>query len=59
MLKSADIPSVLIEIGFLSSARDLKNLKDPEWRAQAARGVLSGLIEWRIRDDALRPLVRQ
>lgn len=59
VLKSADIPSVLVEIGFLSSARDLENLKNPEWRAKAARGILAGLIEWRIRDDAQKALVRQ
>lgn len=59
VLKSADIPSVLLEIGFLSSARDLGNLLDTEWRTKAARGVLSGLIEWRIRDEAQRALVRQ
>lgn len=59
VLKSADIPSVLLEIGFLSSARDLANLQDPDWRAQTARGILQGLIEWRIRDEAQRALVRQ
>ncbi|MDE4134470.1 N-acetylmuramoyl-L-alanine amidase [Phaeobacter sp. QD34_3] len=59
VLKSADTPSVLVEIGFLSSQRDLKNLLDPAWRTKAARGILAGLIEWRIRDEAQRPLVRQ
>ncbi|KIC33441.1 N-acetylmuramoyl-L-alanine amidase [Leisingera sp. ANG-S5] len=59
VLKSADIPSVLVEIGFLSSKRDLKNLVDAEWRANAARGILNGLIAWRIEDDARRALVRQ
>ncbi|UWQ80635.1 N-acetylmuramoyl-L-alanine amidase [Leisingera sp. S132] len=59
VLKSADIPSVLVEIGFLSSKRDLKNLVDAQWRAKAARGILNGLIAWRIEDDARRSLVRQ
>jgi N-acetylmuramoyl-L-alanine amidase len=59
VLKSADIPSVLIEIGFLSSARDLANLQDPNWRHQTARGLLKGLIDWRIHDEAQRSLVRQ
>ncbi|KIC39331.1 N-acetylmuramoyl-L-alanine amidase [Leisingera sp. ANG-M7] len=59
VLKSADIPSVLVEIGFLSSKRDLKNLVDAEWRANAARGILNGLITWRAQDDARRALVRQ
>lgn len=59
VLKSADIPSVLIEIGFLSSPRDLKNLQDPDWRAEMARGIRNGLRNWRESDLALRPLVRQ
>ena len=59
VLKAADIPSVLIEIGFLSSPRDLKNLRDPEWRQGMARGIRNGLQAWRIGDAARRPLVRQ
>ncbi|MFW8592710.1 N-acetylmuramoyl-L-alanine amidase [Cribrihabitans neustonicus] len=59
VLKSADIPSVLLEIGFLSSRRDLGNLTDPAWRAEAARGILSGLIAWRAQDDARRALLRK
>ncbi|KIC19093.1 N-acetylmuramoyl-L-alanine amidase [Leisingera sp. ANG-DT] len=59
VLKSADIPSVLVELGFLSSKRDIKNLVNAEWRAKAARGILNGLIAWRIEDDARRALVRQ
>lgn len=59
VLKSADIPSVLVEIGFLSSARDLANLQNPEWRRQTATAMLKGLIDWRIEDEARRALVRQ
>ncbi|MFC4672017.1 N-acetylmuramoyl-L-alanine amidase [Seohaeicola nanhaiensis] len=59
VLKAADIPSVLIEIGFLTSPRDLKNLKTPEWRARMAQGIRNGLVRWRDSDAALRPLVRQ
>ncbi|MFV0513957.1 MAG: N-acetylmuramoyl-L-alanine amidase [Jhaorihella sp.] len=59
VLKAADIPSVLIEIGFMSSPRDLKNLQDPAWRAAMARGIRNGLAAWRAEDAAQRPLVRQ
>lgn len=59
VLKSADIPSVLVEIGFLSSDRDLANLLDPDWRRQTASAMLKGLIDWRIEDEARRALVRQ
>lgn len=59
VLKAADIPSVLIEIGFMSSPRDLDNLKDPNWRASMAQGIRNGLEDWRRIDAARRPLVRQ
>ena len=59
VLKAADIPSVLIEIGFLSSPRDLRNLLNPDWRAGMAVGIRNGLLAWRANDLATRPLVRQ
>lgn len=59
VLKAADIPSVLVEVGFLSSPRDLKNLKDPAWRLDIAKGIRNGLQNWRKSDLARRPLVRQ
>lgn len=59
VLKAADTPSVLIEIGFLSSPRDLKNLRDPAWRTGMTRGILNGLVAWREEDATRRALVRQ
>ena len=59
VLKSADIPSVLIELGFMSSPRDLTNLTDPEWRLGMAEAIRNGLVNWREEEAAIRPLVRQ
>ena len=59
VLKAADIPSVLVEIGFLSSLRDLKNLQDPAWRARIADGIRDGLQLWLREDSEMRPLVRK
>jgi len=59
VLKSADIPSVLIEVGFLSSQRDLANLKDPVWRAVMVDAMAGAILAWRDADAALKPLVRQ
>jgi N-acetylmuramoyl-L-alanine amidase len=56
VLKSPDIPSVLVEVGFLSSARDLKRLRDPEWRAQMVAALVAGLGTWARDDAALRAL---
>lgn len=59
VLTSADVPSLLIEIGFLSSKRDLANLRDPVWRAVMAGAIADGILAWRASDLAQRPLVRQ
>lgn len=59
VLKAADMPSVLLEIGFISSPRDLKNLKNPEWRAGMAIGIRNALQSWHEADRARRALVRQ
>lgn len=44
VLKSADIPSVLIEVGFLSSPRDWANLRDPEWRNLIVSALVQAII---------------
>ncbi|MBS0122726.1 N-acetylmuramoyl-L-alanine amidase [Thetidibacter halocola] len=59
VLKSADIPSVLVELGFLSTERDLKNLQDPAWRAGMAAGIRDGIEAWALEDAALSRLRRQ
>ncbi|WP_299076013.1 N-acetylmuramoyl-L-alanine amidase [uncultured Ruegeria sp.] len=59
VLKAADIPSVLVELGFLSSPRDLNNLKDPEWRAKMALGIYQGLEDWRQQDLIRQSLIGQ
>ena len=59
VLKSADIPSILIEVGFLSSPRDLDNLRDPVWRAVMIEAIATGILEWRKADLAQSPLMRR
>jgi N-acetylmuramoyl-L-alanine amidase len=59
VLKAADIPSILIEVGFLSTKEDLVNLQDPVWRAGMAAGIRDGIAEWEIEDKALSRLRRQ
>ncbi len=59
VLKAADIPSVLIELGFLSSQRDRENLLDPDWRARAAEGIRDALVVWAREDAAEAALLRQ
>lgn len=59
VLKAADIPSVLIEVGFMSSPRDLANLIQPDWRARMAVALRQGLERWADSDAARSGLVRQ
>lgn len=59
VLKSADFPSVLVEIGFLSSARDRARLADPDYRAKAAAGIVDALTRWADADGARARLLRQ
>ncbi len=59
VLKSPDIPSVLLELGYLSYPRDRKNLNDPAWRQKLAAAIAQALVNWRISDAAAADLVRQ
>jgi N-acetylmuramoyl-L-alanine amidase len=58
VLKSPDIPSVLVELGFLSSARDFRRLTDPDWRTRMAKALAAGIRAWAAEDAALADLPR-
>ena len=58
VLKSPDIPSILLELGFLSSASDLERLIDGEWRATMARAIRDALLAWGAEDAAIADLRR-
>lgn len=49
VLKAPDIPSLLIEVGFLSSPTDRARLVDPEWRADLIAAMVAALVH--LRDD--------
>ncbi|QRZ13896.1 N-acetylmuramoyl-L-alanine amidase [Paracoccus methylovorus] len=56
VLKSPDIPSVLIELGFLTDAGDRANLFDPDWRARTAQALTQAISLW-AQDDAARAVL--
>lgn len=58
VLKSPDIPSILIETGFLTDAQDRANLIDPLWRARLAEAVSDAVLSWAEDDAARAPLLR-
>lgn len=59
VLKAPDIPAALLELGFLSSKDDQKNLTDPDWRAKMAQAVAAALRAWAAGDAAEAALLRQ
>ena len=59
VLKSPDIPSVLLELGFLSSDRDLANLQDAGWRADMVGAIVTAVAGWAVADAAEAQLLRQ
>lgn len=54
VLRAPDMPSALLELGFMSSPRDMARLRDPDWRARMAAAVADALQDWHNRDVTLR-----
>ena len=44
VLKSPDIPSILIETGFLTNPSDAKRLSNPKHQEKVARAILDGIL---------------
>ena len=43
VLKSPDVPSILIETAFISNPSEEKRLKDPAWQRRTARAITDGI----------------
>jgi len=43
VLKSPDIPSILVETGFLTNPSDAKRLSNPNYQEKVARAILNGI----------------
>ncbi len=59
VLKAPDIPSALIELGFISDSGDLSNLMDPAWRERVQVAIRDALVTWAAEDEARGALLRQ
>ena len=46
VLKAPDVPSVLVELGYMSTRRDLKNLVSPEWREKTAQAMAQAVDDF-------------
>ena len=56
VLRGDDIPSALVEIGFLSEAEDRARIADPGWRARMAASLRQGVLRWAQQDAAIASL---
>jgi N-acetylmuramoyl-L-alanine amidase len=52
VLKAPEIPSILVEMGFLSDRRDEAALKRPAHRAKVAKALAEGIHVWLARHQA-------
>lgn len=59
VLKAPDIPSVLVEFGFMSNPHDLALLTSPVWRTKMIDGMVAALDEWAVQDAAEARLRRR
>ena len=46
VLKPTDVPSLLVETGFMSNRQDHKNLHNPKFQEQLAKAIVTGLKDW-------------
>ncbi len=59
VLKSPDIPSILIEAGFMSTSSDLQNLITPKWRVEFADALSEAISRWQIKDKQQKFLKKE
>jgi len=59
VLRAPDMPSLLLELGFLSDPGDLAKMQSAEWRAEVGRALIRALDEWREADEDFLALMRR
>lgn len=59
VLKSPDIPSVLLELGYLTDPEDRANLTNPLWRERMVQVMAEAIIGWARDDEARQSGLRQ
>ncbi len=46
VLKAPDVPSVLVELGYLSNPKDEEQLRNPDWRGKAAESISNAVASF-------------
>ena len=59
VLRAHDIPSVLVELGFVSSARDVEMLTSAIWRNRTAESVTKAIDQFFASRTAIRPAAQR
>ncbi|MEA5465159.1 N-acetylmuramoyl-L-alanine amidase [Leptothoe sp. PORK10 BA2] len=44
VIRQTSMPAILIEVGFVTGAEDIHNLRDPEWRSRMANAIAQGIL---------------
>jgi N-acetylmuramoyl-L-alanine amidase len=55
VLKAPDVPSVLIELGYMTHPEDVKRLKSPSWRSKVAGAVAKAVDMYFVKRTARNP----
>jgi N-acetylmuramoyl-L-alanine amidase len=46
VLRNTEMPSVLVEVGFVTGAEDARNLRDATYRSQMAAAIARGILQY-------------
>ncbi|WP_246564278.1 N-acetylmuramoyl-L-alanine amidase [Leptothoe spongobia] len=44
VIRRTSMPAILVEVGFVTGAEDIHNLRDPEWRSRMANAIARGIL---------------
>ena len=56
VLKTAQFPSVLIELAYVTNPKDASNLQSDEWREKVAHSIVAAIDNYVSRDIARLPM---
>lgn len=59
VLRAPDMPSLLLELGFLSNADDLAHMQSPAWRATVATAMTEAIGRWTAADPEFLALMQE